>query len=145
MNKESFLPSVSQGQVVFDAQGSRMAMTLIEQLQGKNTPMLSSHSCCIAESVLSSKLSHSSKKSLVTKIHHVSIDAPSSFQCEASLFGGGGGRQGLHCDRSRRPIIAHAEKKGGRMQECVDCKLCSNWAQAIVLSRFWKWHPICHQ
>lgn len=31
---EVFL-SVSQGQVVFDAQGSRMAMTLIEQLQGK--------------------------------------------------------------------------------------------------------------
>lgn len=29
------LLSVSQGQVVFDAQGSRMAMTLIEQLQGK--------------------------------------------------------------------------------------------------------------
>lgn len=40
------LLSVSQGQVVFDAQGSRMAMTLIEQLQGKTLgPALPSSIC----------------------------------------------------------------------------------------------------
>lgn len=38
----NLLLSVSQGQVVFDAQGSRMAMTLIEQLQGKTLPHISS-------------------------------------------------------------------------------------------------------
>lgn len=32
----------------------------------------------------------------------------------------------------------------GSVQECVDSRLCSNWAQAFLLSRSWKWHPICH-
>lgn len=39
---------VSQGQVVFDAQGSRMAMTLIEQLQGKTPGQdLPRSICCL--------------------------------------------------------------------------------------------------
>lgn len=85
-DKHTHFLSVSQGQVVFDAQGSRMAMTLIEQLQGKAPPRLppsltsSPPQYRTAACGLSSKC-HSFIKGLAAAcIHHVLIVALCSFQ-----------------------------------------------------------------
>lgn len=120
--------------MVFDAQGSRMAMTLIEQLQGKTLPHCPPTDVVLQEPGLRNKC-HSFIRKIVYRLL-----LSAHFRAKPLFFFGY-----VACFTAIIFNVLQLYTRMGLMQECVDSRLHSNWAQAFILSRFWKWHPICHQ